>query len=589
MKMYQKYRWILFLAGIVLLITACDKNKNTTEKKVNQQFNYTEKYEVQWAKVDSLEKIRQFRSALNEVKNIKKLAFETENTPQGIKSILYELKYNTYLEEDDYELALAGLDSMANQATFPMKEILHSITAEVYQSYYQDNQWKILERTTTEKFDNPDFKYWDAKHFEEKINEHYFLSLQPAQDLQQVSIEDFKEILEYRKETTPLRPTLYDFLAFRALRYFKQNTFSQTDAASQALFENENYFARTRDFVAIDFPSETNKDKVIKLFQDLIKFHLNDREGDALLHVDLMRIQFVYDNFDKDKREQLYTEYLQRLLEKYKNNPLITEVQLVLAKYHNTKGQNYNPQTGENRNELREAVKIAENAVANYPETFGAKRCQDLLQTIKRKEIFIKVPEANAPNTKGLMKIKMRNVFDFHFKIVKLDWKDALTTDEDYHQELSKLLNSVEIKTWQKAITDPKDYHEHSTVLDIPALDYGRYAILVSEVANPNYETEIISYAKFWVTDLSLTSRNNQELEEHTVLHRTTGQPLSHVAVEVYERKDYNEKYKTISELSTENEGDFSIRKTKTYGNGFVHLRKGNDHYVESYYRIHST
>ncbi len=583
MKMYQKYRWILFLAGIVLLITACDKNKNTTEKKVNHQYNYTEKYEVQWAKVDSLEKIRQFRSALNEVKNIKKLAFETENTPQGIKSILYELKYNTYLEEDDYELALAGLDSMANQATFPMKEILHSITAEVYQSYYQANQWKILERTTTEKFDNPDFKYWDAKHFEEKINEHYFLSLQPAQDLQQVSIEDFKEILEYRKETTPLRPTLYDFLAFRALRYFKQNTFSQTDAASQALFENENYFAEARDFVAIDFPSETNKDKVIKLFQDLIKFHLNDREGDALLHVDLMRIQFVYDNFDKDKREQLYTEYLQRLLEKYKNNPLITEVQLVLAKYHNTKGQNYNPQTGENRDELREAVKIAENALTNYPNTYAAKRCQDLIHQIERKEISVELANAVKPNAPSPMKITMRNVYNYHFRIVKMEWNEAISDREDYHLTLSKILNSPTIKTWQKSVVDPKDYHQHSTVLDIPALDFGHYAIIVSEVENPNYEKDIISYAKFWVTDLSLTFRNDLKSDQYTILHRQTGKPLNKVDVEMYEQKNYDSNYKAIKKFSPSTGGEFSWNNGKTYRNGFVHLQQGNDHYVERY------
>jgi len=99
-------------------------------------------------KLISLERKGLFRMALAEVSLIfwnkqqkKKI------TTRVIKPFYYELKYNAYLEEDDYVLGIYKLDELVAKAPSPSKEILHSLIAEVYWGYYSSNSWKFADRT----------------------------------------------------------------------------------------------------------------------------------------------------------------------------------------------------------------------------------------------------------------------------------------------------------------------------------------------------------------------------------------------------------------------------------------------------------
>lgn len=587
MKFYTKLNpvnkgLVLLLAAFVMITIACNKNKNTSQR-VKHKFNYSEKYEKQWAKVDSLESKRLFRSALNEVKEIKSLALQTENTPQGVKAIMYELKYNTYLEEDDYDLAIQNLDSMTSKATFPMKDILHSVTAEVYYSYYQNNQYKILDRTPVDKHENHDFKFWDAKLFESKINEQYFYSLASTVDLQQVKIDDFEDMLNYQKETTNLRPTLYDFLAFRALNHFKRNPFELNDIANNELLNDDIAFDKIRAFTSHRFVEPTNNTKILTYFQDIISFHIKDYNDEALLDANLMRLKFVYDHYNEEEKDRLYIAELNDLYEKHADKPRSTEIQYALAKYHNQNGQNYDPKKEENKYELKNAVEICKKAIEFYPESYGAKKCGDLLHIITQKTTNIELVNCIKPNSPAPIKINTKNVYDFYFKIVKLNWNEKIKDREDETIYLDKILNAEAVKKWQNTIENPMDYRNHSTVMNIPELPYGHYAIILSSVENPINLTDEISYAKFWVTDLSLTYRDGDEMDEYNVLHRQSGKTMDNVKIDLYQQKKYNKGFKIIDQLESKDGGVFSRKSSNSYRSGFVHLHNNEDHYVERF------
>ena len=128
-----------------------------------------DKYELRWDKVDSLERKGLYRMALSEVDAIFELASKEKVHNQVIKSVLYELKYNTYLEEDDYVIGIARLDTLIQTAPSPSKEILHSLTAEVYWGYYSSNMWKFQDRTNVGEVDLQDIRTWDLKRIAEKV------------------------------------------------------------------------------------------------------------------------------------------------------------------------------------------------------------------------------------------------------------------------------------------------------------------------------------------------------------------------------------------------------------------------------------
>ena len=131
-------------------------------------------YEKDWLKVDSLERKGLYRMALTNVDLIFDQATKNKDHQQVIKSVFYELKYKTYLDEDDYILGIYRLEDLIKKAPSPSKEILHMVTAEVYWGYYNANSWKFAQRTSVAsdvKVD--DIRTWDLKRIAKKVIFHY--------------------------------------------------------------------------------------------------------------------------------------------------------------------------------------------------------------------------------------------------------------------------------------------------------------------------------------------------------------------------------------------------------------------------------
>ena len=109
-------------------------------------------YASLWNKVDSLNGKGLPKSALEVVNKLYEKAKAENNTGQFVKAVIHRLKFTSYTEEDAFVLSLIDLDKEAAKAEFPAKQVLHSMLAEMYWSYYQQNRYRFLQRTTTENF-----------------------------------------------------------------------------------------------------------------------------------------------------------------------------------------------------------------------------------------------------------------------------------------------------------------------------------------------------------------------------------------------------------------------------------------------------
>ena len=130
------------------------------------------------------------------------------------------MKYNVYLVEDDYVVALDDLNRIAGEADEPMKQFVHSMIAEIYWGYYSANRWKFQNRTFTTDFKNEDIRTWDLKTLTDKVFKHYLLSVQNPSLLKGETKNEFEEVIYSYGNSEKQRPTLYDFLAHRAVDYF---------------------------------------------------------------------------------------------------------------------------------------------------------------------------------------------------------------------------------------------------------------------------------------------------------------------------------------------------------------------------------
>ncbi len=145
-------------------------------------------------------------------------AIQQKNTPQLIKALITHMKDELEKDYDRFPTLIGEVETYTRTlADSAGASILHSMTAEMYDTYYQQNRWRINQRTNLSDFVPDDIREWSANLFTDKVKEELSASLAPATLLQQTPSSQYKEIMESGKDAPSLRPTLYDFLIARAI------------------------------------------------------------------------------------------------------------------------------------------------------------------------------------------------------------------------------------------------------------------------------------------------------------------------------------------------------------------------------------
>jgi hypothetical protein len=141
-----------------------------------------------------------------------------EDAPHLIKAFISRMKEALETDRDSLPSLISEVERYAEaMADSPPAAVLHSMAAEMYEWYYGRNRWNIDRRTPIEGFIPEDIREWAPNLFAQKIREEIKASLLPAEALQQTPLAAFKDILKMGKDSASLRPTLYDFLAHRAI------------------------------------------------------------------------------------------------------------------------------------------------------------------------------------------------------------------------------------------------------------------------------------------------------------------------------------------------------------------------------------
>ena len=140
------------------------------------------------------------------------------------------------------------------------------------------------------------------------VIENYLSSLNEAEILKIISLKDYDVILDMQKDSKIFRPTLFDFLAHRALDFFRNDESSIIQPAFRFELDREYYFSQANEFVELKIEIRDTlslKFYAVEILQDLISFHLNDKDPTALIDADLIRLDFIRDNSILDLKTAL--------------------------------------------------------------------------------------------------------------------------------------------------------------------------------------------------------------------------------------------------------------------------------------------
>lgn len=148
----------------------------------------------------------------------RKQAMEQQEAAKLIKAWMTRSKEALEVDTDRYPDLLKQAEEMAATNNDPATTaLLHSMIAEMYQHYYNQQRWRIDQRTPLTGYVPADLREWSRNLFEEKITEELSASLQPADSLQVTPTRTYQALLTLGDDSPALRPTLFEFLAYRAL------------------------------------------------------------------------------------------------------------------------------------------------------------------------------------------------------------------------------------------------------------------------------------------------------------------------------------------------------------------------------------
>ena len=595
-------------ASLPYFITPSPQTHQLTSSPVHQLTSY---YDRQWKKVDSLSNLGLPKSALLIVNKIYGQAKKEKNDPQYIKAIIFRLKLKADYREESVAASIREIQAEIKESREPVRQILNSILAEIYQMYYQNNRYRFKDRTQVLNNTSDSIQTWDLKTLTRKTEKTYLLSLRNPSLLQSFPIGIFKEILVkpdtqgknaekfMEKSKNGYRPTLYDFLSWRALDYFSGNgTFDKVSAESFSL-DQVSYFRQAHEFAAMKLELPTDSSSflafALNIYHDLATFHSNDKEPRALIDEEIHRFQFLKENSTINGRDSLYLDALKKLEQTYLSSPYSTDVIYAIASFLKEQGSQYRPaEFQKDKWDLKEAFGYCNLAVSRFPQSTGAGNCKLLASEIEKPALQVQTEYAVVPQKPSLGLIEFRNLRTLYFRLAKTDPEvnQEKTMNRSREDLVSYYTGLAFQKTWSLDLPNDGDFQSHRMEIRIPELAVGYYILIAS--SDPEFKDagQVIAWASFFSTQISYISQRNEKSEvAFYILDRETGFPLKNVTAEAFHNiYNYNtRKYENqkLGEYVTDENGYISLPalpQNLAYNNLFLRLKMKDDFFITGNY-----
>ncbi len=566
--LYKKILWLVSICLLTITLSAQEKMNN---------------YEKNWEKIDSqINKSGLLKTALKEIDDIYQKAKKEGNHSQMIKALIYRININETISEETINDRIRLIEQEINNSPEPAQSILYSIAASYYWSYLQQNRWKFYNRTTTIS-NKEDIQTWTITDLHNKISSLFTLSLENAEILKETALTTYDAIIT-KGNVRFLRPTLFDLLAHRALDYYKSGekelnqpnySFKLRDAEAFASAQSfSRYIFSTKDSASLQY-------KALLIYQQLTSFHLNDPIPDALIDINISRIEFAYNYSIHTDKEKLYTTALQQLSNRFKHSTAALQATYLLAQWYATKAAQYHPlQDTTYRFAYKKALELCET-VLNVPgKPEGKINCINLAQTIRKKEIGIQIEKVNSIGMPFRGLISYKNFTSAYFRIIQLDktTKEKIGRNQWEENFWQQIANIPSIKNFKYNFPDAEDYQQHNIEIKIDALPSGEYAILTSANSNFGTASNAMALHYFYVSDIAYVNSN----EKFYVVNRNNGSALPNASVQIWQNQyDYQKRKSTLikkENYTTNKNGFFVLNKnSETYRNYRMDITSGKD------------
>ena len=531
-----------------------------------------------WKKVQEAESKRRPKTAVENLEPIIEQSLKEGAYAEAIKAITKKITLEGNIQGGKAEEKILRLQAFMTDCPKTIQPVMQTILAHWYWQYFQQNRWRFTQRTQTGESPGDDILTWDLPRILSEIDKHFTKALSFDKYLKTIPVTEYDFLLTKGNAPDAFRPTMYDFLAHEALSFYSageqagsKSQFSfDLDAASPVFDGPEGFMAWT---IETD-DSESSTVKALQLYQQLMRFHKQDKDPSAFVDADLGRLTYAQNTAFGEEKDTRYKNALEQFVKRNKTHRIAARAIHQWATIIHAEG------------DLVAARKLALSGVENYPDTPGGNNCYNLIQSIESKSIAVSTERVwNAPWPD--ITIRYKNINKVHFRIVPYKWNDVLSTGHWSFEQLQgkdrdRLLKLPPVNTWSKQLPETLDFQQREETIAVPRdLKPGFYFLVSSEKEDFRKNDNQVHFTAFWVSNLSMIIRSQHGAGqvEGFVLDARTGEPVQECMVRSWIRSN-NGKYTAAASTSTDINGLFAL--TLSNHKAYVLLAGTGEHRISS-------
>lgn len=528
----------------------------------------------QWKKVQEAISKGLPKTAIEEIEPIIAGALRDKAYGEATKAIGMKIALEGNIHGNKAEEKITRMEAEIAKAPAEMKPVMEAILANWYWHYFLQNRWRFVQRTQTAEAPSKDFTTWDLPRILAEIDKQFTKALAHEKILKTTPVAAFDELLVKGSVPDSYRPTMFDFLAHNALEFYS--------AAEQGGAKAEDNFELTADspiFASADEflkwkPDTTDTEsptlKAVRLYQNLLAFHKDDKDKTAFIDADLWRLNFGNNRAVGDEKNDRYKAALKKFADDWGDHEISARA---LA---------YWAQVLQGESEFVEARKIAQRGLNAFPNSVGGAMCFNIIASIEAKSASIQTERVwNEPSP--FIQVTYRNVTKVFFRAVAYDF-DALirnarwgwgNLDENLRRNILKIKPDLE---WNADLPATSDFKQRVENLPAPKnLKPGFYFIIASHNTAFDGNDNQVTFAPVWVSDLAFVvrSRHYEGIVDGFVLDALSGSPIAGATVRSWER-DNEGRLIPAGSVKTDGNGMFSFKANEQ--RGFFALASHGEH-----------
>ncbi|MDR0333108.1 MAG: hypothetical protein LBI15_06545 [Dysgonamonadaceae bacterium] len=493
-----------------------------------------EDYASYWSRVADFEQRSLPRSAAEEINNILRQAIADKNSPQVIKALIHQAKYDLVIDTQNDSIIFRNLyDMLAKSSDVVERSVLHSMLGELYLQYYQRDRWNIDRRTALSDFVPEDMKEWTRNIFFDKVVEHLNASLQSQAELIKTEVAAFEAVIELHRDSRRFSPTMYDFLARRAIQFFAEistdEDLSRTLAARN--ISTKSLFAPAKEFVTLAFnpqPTEYNL-WLWEAYRQYLSSLLSREMDKSVVLVELeklSRLRWQQPNeYERSARPLLDT-----MLKQWENRAFSVEIIDRIADFYQDEIRQISDQNIQ-RGKIRGYYEYLQEIIHRFPDYERIGLIENRILQLTQSELSISGNATFPINGKQELTITYKNVDSLNARLYRKNSLFSREQSDDY----------TFVKNISIPLSQAPKYWQSDTTFSLNINEYGAYRLSfetlpeMTSVWVGENEWERRRDYFFVVSDLTVFSRLSAEnVYDYFVVNRVTGEPINNAQVNIY-------------------------------------------------------